>query len=48
MQFVHYCTQNELSTDHAPVYPYDAVIRLKSMVSILLTAVYVTTVNLQV
>jgi len=48
MQFVRYCTQNELSTDHAPVYPYDAVIRLKSMVSIRLTAVNITAVNLQV
>ena len=48
MKFVHYCTQNELSADHAPVYPYDVVIRLKYMVSIQLMAVNIIAVNLQV
>ena len=34
-----FCTQNQLITEHAPVYPYEAVIRLKLTVSIRLTAV---------
>ena len=43
-----FCTQNQLITEHAPVYPYEAVIRLKLTVSIQLTAVNITAVNLQV
>jgi hypothetical protein len=34
--------------DHAPVYPYEAVIRIKFTVLIRLTAVNITAVNLQV
>ena len=43
-----FCTQNQLITEHAPVYPYEAVIRLKLTVSIRLTAVNITAVNSQV
>ena len=48
MYFVWYCTQNELIVDYAPIYPYEAVIQLKFMVSIWLMAVNITAVNLQV
>ena len=43
-----FCTQNQLITEHAPVYPYEAVIRLKLTVSIRLTPVNITAVNSQV
>ena len=43
-----FCTQNQLITEHAPVYPYEAVIRLKLMVSIRLMAVNITAINSQV
>ena len=43
-----FCTQNQLITEHAPIYPYEAVIRLKLTVSIRLTAVNITAVNSQV
>ena len=43
-----FCTQNQQITEHAPVYPYEAVIRLKLTVSIRLTAVNITAVNSQV
>ena len=44
--FVRYCTQNKLIIDYPPVYPYKAEIRLKFTVSIRLTAVNITAVNL--
>ena len=43
-----FCTQNQLITEHAPVYPYEAVIRLKLTVSMRLTAVNITAINSQV
>ena len=48
MCFVQYCTQNELIADQAPVYLYEAIIRLKFTVSIRFMAVNITAVNLQV
>ena len=48
MCFVQYCTQNELIIYYIPVYPYKAVIRLNYTVSIQLTAVNYTAINLQV
>ena len=43
-----FCTQNQLITEHAPIYPYEAVIRLKLTVSIRLMAVNITAINSQV
>ena len=48
MCFVWYCTQNELIIDHTPAYPYETVIQLKFTVSIQLTTVNITAINLQV
>ena len=43
-----FCTQNQLITEHAPVYPYEAVIQLKLTVSIRLMAINITAINSQV
>ena len=48
MSFVPYYTQYELIVYYKPVYPYEAVTRIKFTLSIRLTAVILTAVKLKV
>ena len=43
-----FCTQNQLITENAPIYLYEAVIQLKLMVLIPLTAINIKVVGSKV